>query len=145
MGLSWLKRITRCNNGTSSGRKRWRNEMKYLSFQARPENSSQPKWKQEPISKKSNQEREINLSGIGLGNRITSGDCRLLDSPKDIKSLMWRNIGNWKNRSLMGSYTQKAAGIKWIKAGRTSHALIVGSRSGSGSLLWVSGKRYQRQ
>jgi pyruvate,water dikinase len=74
--------------------------------------------------------------GIGLGNKITSGIARVLDSPKDIDKLnkgeilvTGRTDPDWD------PILKKAAGIVTDQGGRTSHAAIVAREVGAVAIV----------
>ena len=74
--------------------------------------------------------------GIGLGNSITSGIARLLDSPKDINKL---NVGEilvtGRTDPDWDPILKKAAGIITDQGGRTSHAAIVAREVGAVAIV----------
>jgi pyruvate,water dikinase len=105
--------------------------------QARPEtvhsqNENKSQFKEYQIKEKG----KLICQGIGLGNRITSGIARLLDSPKDIDKLnkgeilvTGRTDPDWD------PILKKAAGIVTDQGGRTSHAAIVAREVGAVAIV----------
>lgn len=105
--------------------------------QARPEtvhsqNTSKSQFKEYQIKEKG----KLICQGIGLGNRITSGIARRLDSPKDIDKLnkgeilvTGRTDPDWD------PILKKAAGIITDQGGRTSHAAIVAREVGAVAIV----------
>jgi len=100
--------------------------------QARPETvHSQNKNKSEFKEYQIKEKGKLICEGICLGNRITSGIARLLDSPKDIDKL---NLGEFlvtgRTDPDWDPILKKAAGIVTDQGGRTSHAAIVAREVG---------------
>jgi len=105
--------------------------------QARPEtvhsqNENKSQFKEYQIKEKG----KLICQGIGLGNRITSGIARLLDSPKDINKL---NVGEilvtGRTDPDWDPILKKAAGIITDQGGRTSHAAIVAREVGAVAIV----------
>jgi pyruvate, water dikinase len=105
--------------------------------QARPEtvhsqNENKSQFKEYQIKEKG----KLICQGIGLGNRITSGIARLLDSPKDIAKL---NVGEilvtGRTDPDWDPILKKAAGIITDQGGRTSHAAIVAREVGAVAIV----------
>lgn len=105
--------------------------------QARPEtvhsqNENKSQFKEYQIKEKG----ILICQGIGLGNRITSGIARLLDSPKDIDKL---NVGEilvtGRTDPDWDPILKKAAGIITDQGGRTSHAAIVAREVGAVAIV----------
>ena len=105
--------------------------------QARPEtvhsqNKNKSQFKEYQIKEKG----KLICQGIGLGNRITSGIARRLDSPKNIDKLnkgeilvTGRTDPDWD------PILKKAAGIITDQGGRTSHAAIVAREVGAVAIV----------
>lgn len=105
--------------------------------QARPEtvhsqNALPSQFKDYKMKKKG----ETLCQGIGLGNSITCGIARLLDSPKDIEKL---NVGEivvtGRTDPDWDPILKKAAGIITDQGGRTSHAAIVAREVGAVAIV----------
>ncbi|CAN5436915.1 phosphoenolpyruvate synthase [soil metagenome] len=105
--------------------------------QARPEtvhsqNKNNSQFKEYQIKEKG----KLICQGIGLGNRITSGIARRLDSPKDIDKL---NVGEilvtGRTDPDWDPILKKAAGIITDQGGRTSHAAIVAREVGAVAIV----------
>lgn len=78
------------------------------------------------------QKGKLICKGIGLGNRITSGIARILNSPKDIDQLKEGEILVTKRTDPdWDPILKKAAGIVTDQGGRTSHAAIIAREVGA--------------
>ena len=101
--------------------------------QARPETvHSQRKNKQVFTEYRIREKGKLICQGIGLGNRITSGIARILNSPKDIEQLNEGEILVTKRTDPdWDPILKKAAGIITDQGGRTSHAAIIAREVGA--------------
>lgn len=101
--------------------------------QARPETvHSQRKNKQVFTEYRIREKGKLICQGIGLGNRITSGIARILNSPKDIDQLNEGEILVTKRTDPdWDPILKKAAGIITDQGGRTSHAAIIAREVGA--------------
>ncbi|MDG1278375.1 MAG: phosphoenolpyruvate synthase [Algoriphagus sp.] len=105
--------------------------------QARPEtvhsqNENKSQFKEYQIKEKG----KLICQGIGLGNRITSGIARRLDSPKDIDKLKKGEIlVTGRTDPDWDPILKKAAGIITDQGGRTSHAAIVAREVGAVAIV----------
>jgi pyruvate,water dikinase len=110
---------------------------KIYIVQARPEtvhsqNKNKSQFKEYQIKEKG----KLICQGIGLGNRITSGIARRLDSPKDIDKLKKGEIlVTGRTDPDWDPILKKAAGIVTDQGGRTSHAAIVAREVGAVAIV----------
>lgn len=110
---------------------------KLFIVQARPETVHSQKKKRNIFKDYQIREKgKLICSGIGLGNSITSGVARLLNSPKEIDKLnkgeiliTRRTDPDWD------PILQKAAAIITDQGGRTSHAAIVAREVGAMAIV----------
>ena len=106
---------------------------KLYIVQARPEtvhsqNQNQFEYKEYQLKEKGN----VICTGIGLGNRITTGKARILYSPKDIDKLKRGEIlVTNKTDPDWDPILTKASAIITNQGGRTSHAAIVAREVGA--------------
>lgn len=105
--------------------------------QARPETvHSQRKDRHVFTEYRIKEKGKLICQGIGLGNRITSGIARILNSPKDIDQLKEGEILVTKRTDPdWDPILKKAAGIITDQGGRTSHAAIVAREVGAVAIV----------